>query len=82
MKSTNNVGSLLHKKVHIHKQCICTLPMALHFIEINAKMQLIQGRQIFLENLLDDTKISCIYVSNTEINRCGYESEYNILFYT
>ena len=56
--------------------------MALHFIEINAKMQLIQGRQIFLKNLLDDTKISYIYVSNTEINRCGYESEYIILLNT
>ena len=42
--------------------------MALHFIEINAKMQLIQGSQIFLKNLLGDTKISYIYVSNTEIS--------------
>ena len=57
--------------------------MALNFIEINAKMQLIQGRQIFLKNLLDDTKISYIYVSNTESNwRLGYESEYIILLNT
>ena len=63
--------------------------MALNFIEINAKMQLIQGRQIFLKNLLDDTKISYIYVSNTESNwrlvhgvYYGYESEYIILLNT